>query len=199
MNKDEYLKYQTRSKIVQSFIEKMDAVNVKDIDVIPSLNHYVETGDESFFKEFMDFHFIKSMEERKELKEKYVEAGRIMKQLKEEYERYYEDYDKWYDDVCETLSNKFPDAGMCLYLDEIEKFARKFKEQKGGHKRRVFACIDGKLKPITGILWSEDSNKVVLTFDIKECLAPEEPHVPPRIRTDYEFEYSMKKYLMTNF
>lgn len=193
------MKYQTRSKIVQSFIGKMDAVNVKDIDVIASLNHYVETGDESFFKEFMDFHFIKSMEERKELKEKYVEAGRIMKQLKEDYEQYYEDYEKWYDNVCETISNKFPDAGMCLYLDEIEKFARKFKEQKGGHKRRVFACIDGKLKPITGILWSEDSNKVVLTFDIKECLAPEKPHVPPIIRTDYEFEYFMKKYLMTIF
>ena len=196
MNKDEYLKYQTRSKIAQSFIAKMDAINLKDMDVIPSLNHYVETGDESFFKEFMDFHFIKSIEERKELKEKYVEAARIIKQSKEEYERYYEDYEKWYDNVCETISNKFPDAG--LLLGDIEKFARKFKEQKGGKGRRVFACIDGKLKPIEEILWSEDSNKVILTFNPKEHLAPQKPFGPPRIRTDYFFEEEFK-YITANF
>ena len=196
MNKDEYLKYQTRSKIVQSFIGKMDAVNVKDIDVIPSLNHYVETGDESFFKEFMDFHYIKKMEERKELKEKCVEAVRIMKQQKEDYERYYEDYEKWYDNVCETISNKFPDAG--LKLDDLGKFAKKFKEQKGGQSRRVFACIDGKLKPIAEILWSEDSNKVVLNFNPKEHLAPKKPFGPPIIKTDYYFEHDLK-YIVANF
>ena len=192
MNKDDYLKYQTRSKIVDGFLAKMNPVDVKDIDIVASLNHYVETGDESFFKEFLDFHFIKKVEEKKKIKEEYEEALRIMKQSREEYKKYLEEYSKWYEDICDYLERRYANTGTLL-LHDIGKFATKFQKQNG-YDRKVWCLVDGELRPIEDICWSDENNKVIIVLKGEKSILPEMPVPAPMVKSDFDFEYSLGKY-----
>ena len=183
MNKDEYLKHQTRANIVKSFIDKINNLEIKDIDVIASLNHYVETGDESYFKEFCDFHFMKTTEERQKIikesaeKKKEIDlAFAKMEQYKKDYRKYLDDYKDWYLKVFESLHEDFNETGK-LKLHAMGKFIEKFKKQNG-HDRQVYVFVDEKLIPAENIIYSAHYNSIVMTLKGKGIATPDRPFRP---------------------
>lgn len=183
MNKDEFLKHKTRNDIVQAFLGKLETLSVKDVDIVAALNHFVETGNESYFKEFCDFHFIKTMDEKlqeidkmNKLKEKIDEAKKVTDKYKKDYEKYLDDYKKWFAELFNSLHKECSETGK-LKLFEIAKFAERIRKQNG-HDRLVWVYVDGKLKPVENIFFSANFNSVIMELRGEEVLAPKKPERP---------------------
>lgn len=184
MNKDEYLKYETRKKLVSAFIEKLDVLKISDIDIIASLNHYVETGDESYFKEFCDFHFIKNQQQRqsmideaKETEKQVEDAKKRMEIYKKDFSQYLAEYRIWCSKVFESI-NDIELTGY-LKLKDISKWADKFSKEMGNRDRAVYVIADNVLRPIENIMYSTKYNKVVVSLKNDEStVAPEKPLRP---------------------
>jgi len=184
MNKDEYLKYETRKKLVSAFIEKLDVLKISDIDIIASLNHYVETGDESYFKEFCDFHFIKNQQQRqsmideaKETEKQVEDAKKRMEIYKKDFSQYLAEYRIWCSKVFESI-NDIELTGY-LKLKDISKWADKFSKEMGNRDRAVYVIADNVLRPIENIMYSTKYNKVVVSLKNDEStVAPAKPLRP---------------------
>ena len=99
MNKDDFAKMKSREELVKAFIGKLENVSIKDVEIIPALWHYASTGDETFFKEFCEYHFTLSPEE----KQKRVEdAKKRLDAIKEKLD-YLKEYQKQYTEAYEKL------------------------------------------------------------------------------------------------
>jgi vacuolar-type H+-ATPase subunit I/STV1 len=178
-----------RHKLALAIIDKMEKTDREDFNLIPALNRYVETGDETMFEEFCQFHNIKDLEKKaKYIAEKtestkdsieYYERSKkgyeeYLGKLKKTIEAYRsnaqersDEYDdlvrKWKDKmdaVRETLNEKNPIINQPTMADLISFCERVTKEVKQGKQRKLWLKYGNQVKPVKCFIILDDSKAV---------------------------------------
>lgn len=177
----------SRKEVVMAFIEKLENVSVNDVDIIPALLHYVETGDEDDFKEFCDYHFVLSKDEKaKELVEaidliREMEGDiKVMQEYKEQYIDQIKEYMKWRKDFFEQLQALEPSQANSLSFGAFMDFVNSdVKQLPNWYQKRMYVVIDGKLRRIESVNISS-ANKVIfeLAEDGETVFIPPRPQMP---------------------
>ena len=86
MNKDDYAKMKVRHEIVMAFMNKKG--ETLDIDLIPALVDYAETGDRKMFDDYNNFRKMTDIEKRaKEMKERVEEARADLERCKDQLKK----------------------------------------------------------------------------------------------------------------
>lgn len=128
MERDQYLKFQTRKELATAFINKLEKTEMADADLIPALLHWIETGDNNYFEEYKTFHFSKCPEEKeRELAEAKEKRDKIQAEIQkeiDEYEEYKKSYEKRLDEWRNWL-NKIDDEINSTVVDFTPKGFRK--------------------------------------------------------------------------
>ena len=129
MNKDDYAKYITRKEIVKKFIGKLDQVSMEDTELLPALMRFIENGDEMQFKEFSDYHFHLTVDEkRNRLEQEEKELGILQERLKKIYKTYNEkkaEYEEWckaYTKKLKELPNPMGETKPYVTLGNLHRF-----------------------------------------------------------------------------
>jgi hypothetical protein len=167
MNKDDYAKMKVRQDIATSFIDKIDKIEMQDLDLLPALLKYVENGNLSAFEEYKQWHFYKTLEERlsdlhyktEEAKVDFEKTKDTYDRVKEEYEKYADDYRKWREKFIKQIDTL---GGCGVYLNEIIDFA---KERNLDNLRRLlFVSVAGKLHAVQSVTMV--NNHIVLSLHV---------------------------------
>lgn len=197
-----------RKVIVSKFLDKLGNVELKDADILPAMEDYVNTGNREMFEEFRMFHDNKDIqdkiewleERRKQLEadkakleeaierdEAYIdEAVKEYKTYMEKYKEFFKDYTAWRKCIIEQSDGVKSVFG--LKWGEIKKFIAD-KEKNGWCNKLVYVAIGEKFYEITGVSVNE-KGKLILSagpdpsyFII--CDAPEKPYLSLAVRDKY--------------
>lgn len=182
MNKDDYAKMKNRQELAKAFIDKLENVNIEDVDIIPALMQYVETGDKTEFKDFCDYHFILSPDEKMAM----VENAKIrLDELKEEFERlkefqkeYTEAYKKlmeWRRTIAET--NIEDPSRIGINAGSLQKFLDSDVKELPNWFQKVLYVLDGdNMKRIDHVCVID--KKVIFMMSKDTRLLPKFPDLP---------------------
>ena len=196
-NKQTWYDKERRHKLALAIIDKMEKA---DKELIPALNRYVETGDETMFEEFCQFLNIKDLEERaKYIAEKTELAKEKIAALEKSHEEYegqlkaererVEDYrnqidEKWfeYQKLIKECENKR--SAVRAAIDEMRPIVdhptmetlisfceRVSKEVKQGKSRKLWLKYGNQLKPVKCFIIL-DENKAVFEVGSKDLMTP---------------------------
>ena len=208
MNKDAYLQFKMREGIAHKILDKLPQTEIKDIELLPALDKFINDGDEEMFEEFRMFHDNKDIqdkvewleERRKQLEEgkseleeaierdeAYIdEAVKEYKTYMGKYKEFFKDYTTWRKCIIEQSDGIKSVWG--LKWGEIKKFIAD-KEKNGWCNKPVYVAIDEKLYEVTGVTVNE-KGKLILSagqdpsyFII--CDAPEKPYLSLEVRDKY--------------
>lgn len=208
MERDQYLKFQTRKELATAFINKLEKTEMADADLIPALLHWIETGDNDYFEEYKQFHFSKFPEEKEnqlaEAKEKTEKIqAEIQKEIdeyeeyKKSYEKRLEDWQNWRDKICDEIDSQpsellLPNYGFAtLTPDNIVKIMADLYLKANPDKdvidnaylrrRSIYVESDGKRKRIYGMHLNKSGNFVLDTatqFTENPAIEPNAPKKP---------------------
>lgn len=175
MDRDDFARMKARQDIVTAFINKLEKADMKDIDLIPALMEYVNTGDYAMFDEFNNFHKMTDTEKKaKELKERLTIAQADLESLKarlketedkaEEYRGKISDaifkYHQWVRDLKATTTKENPQAEF-PNMKALRDFAQLcMDESPNGYQRKLWLKDGEKMKTVTAILF--DGKKAVM-------------------------------------
>ena len=187
MNDDEYLKYNTRKEIAICIISKMKDLDAKDAVLTAAMYDFVETGNKDFFQEYMDFHFIKTTEEKakklidtKELEEAINSTIKEADELAKKYNSYVDEYRAY----CRKIYNEADRDNIRLRGNTTVANLLKFlSENDTGGNRKLYILVDNKLMTVDSIMLH--NNKFVLSHGAEIYnLLPEEPPRMTKIHFD---------------
>ena len=175
MDRDEFARMKARQDIVTAFINKLEKAEMKDIDLIPALMEYVNTGDYAMFDEFNNFHKMTDTEKKaKEMEERLTKAQADLESLKarlkeaedkaEEYRGKISDaifkYHQWVRDLRATTTKENPQAEF-PNMKALRDFAQLcMDESPNGYQRKLWLKDGEKMKTVTAILF--DGKKAVM-------------------------------------
>lgn len=175
MNRDDFARMKARQDIVTAFINKLEKAYMKDIDLIPALMEYVNTGDYAMFDEFNNFHKMTDTEKKaKETEERLTKAQADLESLKarlkeaedkaEEYRGKINDaifkYHQWVRDLRATTTKENPQAEF-PNMKALRDFAQLcMDESPNGYQRKLWLKDGEKMKTVTAILF--DGKKAVM-------------------------------------
>ena len=175
MDRDEFARMKARQDIVTAFINKLEKAEMKDIDLIPALMEYVNTGDYAMFDEFNNFHKMTDTEKKaKEMEERQTKAQADLESLKarlkeaedkaEEYRGKISDaifkYHQWVRDLRATTTKENPQAEF-PNMKALRDFAQLcMDESPNGYQRKLWLKDGEKMKTVTAILF--DGKKAVM-------------------------------------
>ena len=176
MNKDDYAKYITRKEIVKKFIGKLDQVSMEDTELLPALMRFIENGDERQFKEFSDYHFLGTVEEkRNRLERKEKELDTIQERLEKIYKTYNEkeaEYEEWckaYTKKLKELPNPMGEVKPYFTLKNLSRFCNVngindtkyiYVMDENGNQYKVVGCdLDDKGKLVLKVIIGNDKHE----------------------------------------
>lgn len=175
MNRDEFARMKARQDIVTAFINKLEKADMKDIDIIPALMEYVNTGDYAMFDEYNNFHKMTDTEKKaKKMEERMTEAQADLESRKAEWEktqRLAEDYrskindaifkyQQWVKEMRETVIKENPQAEY-PNMESLRDFAQIcIDESPNGYQRKLWMKEGDKMRTVTAILF--DGKKVII-------------------------------------
>ena len=178
-----------RSKLVLAIIDKMDKT---DTELIPALNRYIETGDETMFEEFNKFLSIKSAEEKaerlqhsEELLKTIEEVERRNNEYRKKYEKFIEEFYAWRIGVLEKLDEDIH-AEQCVTLKNIKDTIEKMEESgmRQMKQRKLYVKVGDEIKRVDGIAYTD--KKVVLEVGETLSFVTEPPRAPGVTLEEYE-------------
>jgi len=196
-NKQAWYDKERRHKLALAIIDKMEKA---DKELIPALNRYIETGDETMFEEFCQFRNIKDLEEKaKYIAEKTELAKEEIASLEDCWEIYkgqlkearkrVEDYqsqiqEKWYefqklikeceskrDAVRATINETRPIINHPTMETLISFCERVSKDVKQGKQRKLWLKYGNQVKPVKCFIILDD-NKAVFEVESEDLKTP---------------------------
>ena len=183
MNRDDYLKYETRKKIATAFIEKLDNVSLSDVNLLPAINRYIETGNDDYFQEFNDFHFIKTIEQRfarlqnsKELQETIEEVEKRNTEYRNQYDEFCAKYDEWRRGIFKEI-NKDIDVCENPTIADLRAFIDKMNGLRNISQRKLYIIVDDKLRRVDSLTLTDDNKAIIEvgSYLAAVCPAPSAP------------------------
>ena len=176
MNKDDYTKYIARKSIVEKFIDKLDQVSMEDTELLPALMRFIENGDEMQFKEFSDYHFHLTVDEkRNRLEQEEKELGILQERLKKIYKTYNEkkaEYEEWckaYTKKLKELPNPMGEVKPYFTLKNLSRFCNVngindtkyiYVMDENGNQYKVVGCdLDDKGKLVLKVIIGNDKHE----------------------------------------
>ena len=173
MNKDDYAKMKVRHEIVMAFMNKKG--ETLDIDLIPALVDYAETGDRKMFDDYNNFRKMTDIEKRaKEMEERVKEAQSDLESRKAELERTektsdnyrsmindaIEKYRQWVRELKDTITKETPQVEYPT-MKTLRDFAQIcIDESLYGYQRKLWLKDGNNMKTVTAILF--DGKKAVM-------------------------------------
>ena len=208
MNKDAYLQFKMREGIAHKILDKLPQTEIKDIELLPALDNFINDGDDEMFEEFRKFHDNKDIQDKvewlerrhKQLEERkseleeaikrdeaYIdEAVKEYKTYMEKYKEFFKDYTTWRKCIIEQSDGIKSVWG--LKWGDIKKFIAD-KEKNGWCNKLVYVAVGEKFYEVTGVSVNE-KGKLILSagpdpsyFII--CDAPEKPNLSLAVRDKY--------------
>lgn len=175
MDRDDFARMKARQDIVTAFINKLEKADMSDINLIPALMDYVNTGDRTLFDEYNNFRKVTDTEKKaKEMEERLTEAQANLKsreaewektqRLSNEYRSKINDaifkYQQWLQEMRETTVKENPQAEF-PNMKALRDFAQIcIDESTNGYQRKLWLKDGDKLKTVTAILF--DGKKAVM-------------------------------------
>lgn len=175
MDRDEFARMKARQDIVTAFINKLEKAEMSDINLIPALMDYVNTGDRSLFDEYNNFRNVTDTEKKaKRMEERLTEAQADLESRKAEWEktqRLAEDYrskindaifkyQQWVREMRETTIKDIPQAEYPS-MKALRDFAQIcIDESPNGYQRKLWMKEGDKMRTVTAILF--DGKKAII-------------------------------------
>ena len=168
MDKDLYTLMKIREGIVNKFLDKLDSVDVDEIQLLPAMMKFVTDGDETFFKEFCDFHLTKDIQTKRDLlAKKKKEYAALLQDIEHTQQLYQQNRDYYYswmvkfrDNFTETIKS----------LDELQKIGTTtgdimslIEREKLSPYKKLYLILDGKIHKISEAYVHKPTGKVVFT------------------------------------
>ncbi len=183
MNKDELEKMKVRENIITAII------NVKgDMELIPALVDYAETGDLSLFEEYKKIRLASDTEkELREFESRLEKEQKDLEHVKSKLEDVQKDikdrkkqisdailwYQEWLDETMKATSKKYP-SKKSPNLKNLRDFSQKCIDKAREMESRKLWVKDGdKLKVVTAIMWY--TNEFVLDVGEDATILPPVP------------------------
>ncbi len=173
MNKDDYAKMKVRHEIVMAFMNKKG--ETLDIDLIPALVDYAETGDRKMFDDYNNFRKMTDIEKRaKEMKERVEDARADLERCKDQLKKTeetseenrsqindaIEKYRQWVRELKDTITKETPQDEYPT-MKTLRDFAQICIDESPNGKQRKLWLKDGdNMKTVTAILF--DGKKAVM-------------------------------------
>jgi len=197
-----------RKVIVSKFLDKLGNVELKDADILPAMEDYVNTGNREMFEEFRMFHDNKDIqdkiewleERRKQLEadkaeleeaierdEAYIdEAVKEYKTYMEKYKEFFKDYTTWRKDIMEQLDGEKSVFG--LTWGNIKNYIAD-KEKKGWNNKFLYVAIGEEFHKVIGVSIDE-KGKLILAAATDPayafiCDGPDKPYLNLQVRDKY--------------
>ena len=175
MDRDEFARMKARQDIVTAFINKLEKADMNDINLIPALMDYVNTGDRSLFDEYNDFRNMADTEKKaKRMADRLAEAQKDLKsrteewdktqRLADEYRSKINDaifkYQQWVRDMRDATAKEHPQAAF-PNMKALRDFAQIcIDESPNGYQRKLWLKDGDKMRTVTAILF--DGKKAVM-------------------------------------
>lgn len=205
MNRDDYAKMKARQEIIVASINKLEKATVEDVELIPALCEYINTGDYKMFKEFRQFHNMKEKEKKIEEHNIYVESQMerykassknfdLLKKLLisecAKLRKYLEDYNEYINSTEKLLDNNDCIKRNTRSLKSLFDFLNNDAKELVSKNNVLYVYVDGKLRVVRNIeiLNGKDKSRVVLSLSEDDCILQ---HRSPRyIFTRYIYDIS---------
>ena len=175
MERDAFARMKARQDIVTAFINKLEKADMKDIDLIPALMEYVNTGDYAMFDEYNKFHSTTDTEKKaKEMQERLTKAKEDLasreaewektQRLSNEYRSKINDaifkYQQWVREMRDAAAKENPQAAF-PNMKALRDFAQLcMDESPNGYQRKLWLKDGDKMNTVTAILF--DGKKAVM-------------------------------------
>lgn len=175
MDKDAFARMKARQEIVTAFINKLEKAEMSDINLIPALMDYVNTGDRSLFDEYNNFRKMSDAERSaKDMELRTADAQERLKKWKAEYERVdkqsdecrkqaskiFIEYQEWIQEQRQSIIKDYPQAAY-PNMKALRDFAQKCIDEKpNGYQRKLFLKDGNKYRSVTAIM--TDGTKAIL-------------------------------------
>ena len=175
MSRDDYASMKARQDVVTAFINKLEKAEMNDINLIPALLDYVNTGDRSLFNEYNKFrNLFYAKKKAKDMEEQLAKAKANAESLEaelEETERQIEEYRnnirdvflKYREWVKEMRNVEIIDAPQAEYpnMKALRDFAQTcIDSSPNGYNRKLWIKEGNKMRTVTAILF--DGKKAVI-------------------------------------
>ena len=183
MDRDAFARMKARQDIVTAFINKLDKADMDDIDLIPALMDYVNTGDRTMFDKYNNFRKVTDAENRaKDMELRIADAKERYEKLKAEYARVdkqaeeyrsqvnkiISEYQDWVHNLRKTVADEHPQKAY-PNMKALQEFAQKcIDESPNGYQRKLWLKDGNKMKTVTAILF--DGNKAILETEVPTTL-----------------------------
>ena len=156
MDKDQYAMMQMRQTIVGKYLDKLEKVESKDIELIPALIEFIEKGNKERFEKYRQFCEEYELQEKEERLEKY----------KKNLGYYEEVYRKQYEKLKEMrllisqINDDYNDYVPTGTFNALFKFLEKNEISMG---KQIYVLVDGKIHKVTSV--READKKIVLSTE----------------------------------
>lgn len=176
MDKDAYARMQMRQTIVGKYLDKLAKVESKDINLIPALIDYIETGNKEMFDLFLQFcdeYDLQQKEERLRIFQKNLDY--YEESYKSQYDRM-----KQMRKLISDLDDVYRDYSPVGTYNALFRYLEKNNLNTG---KQMFVLVDGKIHKITSL--REVEKKIVLStedhgeYPFKEYYIPAAPDGAP--------------------
>lgn len=208
MNKDAYLQFKMREGIAHKILDKLPQTEIKDIELLPALEKFINDDDLEMFEEFRKFHDNKEIQDKvewlerrhKQLEERkseleeaikrdeaYIdEAVKEYKTYMEKYKEFFKDYTTWRKCIIEQ-SDGIKSAFGLKWCD-IKKFIAD-KEKKGWGNKFVYVAVGEEFHEVIGVSVDE-KGKLILSAGpgssyVINSDVPERPNLSLAVRDKY--------------
>ena len=175
MDRDEFARMKARQDIVTAFINKLERADMNDINLIPALMDYVNTGDRTLFDEYNNFRKVTDTEKKaKRMADRLAEAQENLKSRTEEWEKTQRladeyrskindaifKYQHWVKETRDATIKENPQAEYPS-MKALRDFAQIcIDESPNGYQRKLWLKDGDKMRTVTAILF--DGKKAVM-------------------------------------
>lgn len=178
MDKDKYLEWKLREKLLAMIDASNLIKSVDDLQLIPALEDYVRTGNREMFDEYCKFHscmeekekIIKAEAEKDETVKRQQSVKDFLEKEKEAFKVYIDDYEKWWNSTMKQLEVfEASISSNCASLKTIKKVLELDIAQKAmeGKKCCYLYVNDGeKLRGVNRIEIKEIDGKYRAVLDL---------------------------------
>ena len=173
MTRDEYAKFKAREEIAHKILDKINVVESSDIDIIPAIMDFVQTGNVDLFEKYKKFR-LATTHEKEELLKKGEEIEVLLQEYKQrrseclkELRLYAIEFDKWQRDFREKMRSEVEREGSDLLA--MKKIIDKVKDSgKNVSNRTIYVKVGDELKIVRNISMTENF-KVILETEHDSC------------------------------
>lgn len=148
MQKDEYAMMKARQEIVKAFIDKLESASIGDVNIIPALMDYIQTGNREMFEDYRLYLETTTVEQRIE---KAKQAAARVEERAIESADYAERQVQWHKERKERADKEWKkiDEELQNINQTIEEKQKAYKEKMQAYRDRMNGLREAENSDIT--------------------------------------------------